>query len=361
MTTSHAAGERDAQAEDRFDGPGLRPIEPAASWMFPAPGLPRQVPHKRATCSVMSHWGEVIQGPVVFEGQPQVGLVTLPDPEHYVTASAVPAQGGSQISCVPPSKAKALRAARIVIRKWAPGLGVELTFQSAIPEGVGAGSSTADCTATVYAIREMLGIARSEALGQDILEDVFAAEGPCDPLILLDRRTTVLWGSRSARLLKTYDVPLPPFLALGFVTDPGRTVSTVDLAAKQARTPPTSREIDAFAAVLHDFEQALAARSVHGVARAAQASGSLNQSRCAVDDWDALTKLSESVGALGVSCAHSGTAAAFLFDPAADDLEARLDRATREVQRLRAAHIHRFRTDAMPMRWSGSHTTTVET
>jgi uncharacterized protein involved in propanediol utilization len=348
MTRGHAVGERVDGAEDAFPAPELRPLEAQSSWPFP-----------RASCSVMSHWGEVIQGPVMFEEQPQVGLVTLPDPAHYVTASAAPARTGSEITCVPPSKAKALQAARLVIKKWAPGMGVDLTFQSAIPVGVGAGSSTADCTATVYAIRTMLGVPPSHALEQDILADVFAAEGPCDPLILLDRKTTVLWGSRSAKLLKTYDVPLPAFYALGFVTDPGRTVSTVELAARQARTPPTSREIDAFAAVLRDFEKALAAHSAEGVARAAMASGSLNQSRCPVEDWDELTSLSAQVGALGVSCAHSGTAAAFLFDPAADDLDARLDRATREVQRLRAAHIHRFRTDSLPMFWAASHTTTI--
>ena len=137
-------------------------------------------------------------------------------------------------------------------------------------------------------------------------------------------------------------------------------VSTVELADEQAQNPATSREIDAFAAVLRDFERALAMQSVHGVARAAMHSGSLNQSRCPIEDWDPLTKLSDTVGALGVSCAHSGTAAAFLFDPETSDLDERLDQATWELQRLRAAHIHRFRTDSMPLFWAGSHEMTIE-
>jgi len=323
------------------------------SWRFLA-----RAPRNGASCSVMSHWGEVIQGPVLFGGTPHVALVTLPDPAHYVTVSAMPAHYG--ISCNPPWKSKALRAARRVMKKWAPGLGVELTVHSTIPEGVGAGSSTADCTATIYAIREMLGPPASRASEYDILADVFAAEGPCDPLILLDGETTLLWGSRSGKLLKTYDVPLPAFFALGFVTDPGRTVSTVELAREQAQHPPSSREIDAFAAVLRDFEHALETRSIQGIAKAAMASGSLNQSRCPIEDWDALTKLSDTVGALGVSCAHSGTAAAFLFDPRTADLDARLDRATRELLPLHAAHIHRFRTDWMPMFRAESNEMTIE-
>lgn len=348
-----ALDEHDAAHEGVFStlGPRLR---------FRVTHRRSRTPHKRATCSVMAHWGEVIQGPVMFEGRPHVGLVTLPDPAHYVTAAATPAAHGARISCYPPSKEKALQAAQLVIEKWAPGLGVELKFQSSIPEGVGAGSSTADCTATVYAIREMLGVSPSQASELDLLADVFAAEGPCDPLILLDGETTLLWGSRSGKLLRSYDVPLPPFFALGFVTDPGRTVSTVELADEQAQHPATSREIDAFAAVLRDFEHALDARSTRGVAKAAMASGWLNQSRCPIDDWDALVKLSDAVGALGVSCAHSGTAAAFLFDPGTDDLDQRVDRATWELQRLRAAHIHRFRTDSLPLFWAGSHEMTIE-
>ena len=334
---------RDASREESFP----------RSWRFLA-----RAPRNGASCSVMSHWGEVIQGPVLFEGRPHVALVTLPDPAHFVTVAAMPAHYG--IRCNPSSKSKAMRAARLVMKKWAPGLGVELAFHSTIPEGVGAGSSTADCTATIYAIREMLGPPASHASELDILADVFAAEGPCDPLILLDGETTLLWGSRSGKLLETYNVPLPAFFALGFVTEPGRTVSTVELAREQAQHPPSSREIDAFAAVLRDFEHALLARSIDGVAKAAMASGSLNQSRCPIDAWDTLMKLSHAVGALGISCAHSGTAAAFLFDPATADLDARLERATRELQRLRAAHIHHFRTDASPRFRRESNEMTIE-
>jgi uncharacterized protein involved in propanediol utilization len=354
-----ALDELDAGNEGAF---ALRPhsIDAPLRRHHPATHPSPRVPHARATCSVMSHWGEVIQGPVMFEERPHVGLVTLPDPAYYVTASAAPSRSAGRISCQPAAKAKALVAAQRVIGKWAPGLGVELSFWSTIPEGVGAGSSTADCTATVYAILEMLGVPSASATDYDILADVFAAEGPCDPLVLLDWGRTVLWGSRSGRLLRTYDHSLPPFQALGFVTEPGRTVSTVELADQQARKPPAAAEIDAFAEVLHAFDQALAARSASGVARAAMASGSLNQSRCRIEHWDALTALSERVGALGVSCAHSGTAAAFLFDPAAADLEARLERATRELQTLRAAHIHRFRTDSLPPSWTGSRTVTIE-
>lgn len=306
----------------------------------------------------MSHWGEIIQGPVDLNGRPQVGLVTLPDPTRWVTASAMKRRHGPTVSCDQPWKTKALHAARLAIEKWAPGTCVQIDIQSTIPEGVGAGSSTADCTATVCAIRELLGIPRTEDL--NALAVIAAAEGPCDPLLLLNGHTTLLWGSRSGQLLKQYDRPMPSFHAVGFVTDPGRTVLTVELAAQQRQHPPTPRDLDAFAVILRDFEHALHTRSAKGVAQAAMASGLLNQSRCPINGWDALTKLADGVGALGVSCAHSGTAAALLFDPALDDLAERCDHAAQQLRELRVAHMHQFRTDAMPPFWSAPEELAIE-
>jgi uncharacterized protein involved in propanediol utilization len=317
-----------------------------------SPRRARASRRREASCAVMAHWGEIIQGPVLIDGRPQVGLVTLPDPTHWVTATATAQRPLAGISCTPPGKTKALRAARLLAERWGASGGVQLDLVSTIPEGVGAGSSTADCTAAVCALSELLGLPRGD---RDALAVIFAAEGPCDPLLLLDEATTLLWGSRCGRLFRRYERPLPVFHAIGFVTDPGRTVSTVHLAARQRQHPPTTREIDAFAVVLHDFEQALATDCRRGVAHAATVSGSLNQERCALDGWDALRQLAEGAGALGVSCAHSGTAAALLFDPAVDDLAARCAQATRHLHERRVAHIHPFRTEARPPRWAATH------
>ncbi len=295
-----------------------------------------------AITSVMAHWGEVIQGPVLVRDVPQIGLVTLPDPTRWVTATAMRKSHGSRTSCNQPWKTKALKAAQLTIERYAPGTSVDLDLRSTIPEGVGAGSSTADCAATIRAVEKLLGV--PAAASAEALDLVFAAEGPCDPLLLLDDRATLLWGSRCGRLFRRYDAPLPEFHALGFVTDPGRTVSTVELAANQQQHPPTPGEVDAFAAILRDFEDALGTGSAYGIARAATASGSLNQHRCRIDGWDILIRLAEDVGAAGVSCAHSGTAAALLFDPAIDNLSARCQEATRQLEDRRVAHVHAFRT-----------------
>jgi uncharacterized protein involved in propanediol utilization len=200
----------------------------------------------------------------------------------------------------------------------------------------------------------MLGLETTIVTNLEVLREViFRAEGPCDPLALLPSGITVLWGSRTGNLVKAYTKPLPPVHELGFVTDPTRMVSTDALAQAQARTSEAHmvREIDAFAPVLAAFERALAAGSAKGVAEAAMSSGSLNQSRCPIMHWDHLTKLVPRIGALGLCCSHSGTAAAFIFDPTTDDLHERIAFATSELRDLGAAHIHEFRTDSDPTFW----------
>src|SRR5881394_1696687 len=123
-----ALDEYDSGREGVFPSARPRPVESPRSWRRFTTTHPQRIPAKRATCSVMSHWGEVIQGPVMFEERPHIGLVTLPDPAHYVTASASRARTGADIASNPPWKAKALHAAQLVLARWAPGLGVDLHF-----------------------------------------------------------------------------------------------------------------------------------------------------------------------------------------------------------------------------------------
>ena len=115
------------------------------------------------------------------------------------------------------------------------------------------------------------------------------------------------------------------------------------LASAQAKAPVAQSDIDAFADILKKFDHAIATGSALGVAEAATASGTLNQKHCRILNWDRLCRLAENVGALGVSCSHSGTAAAFLWDPSDENLAARVAEATAELQQLNTTHIHEFR------------------
>lgn len=298
--------------------------------------------------SVSGHWGETVQGPVELpSGEVAVALVTLPDPTYRTTVIAT-RRRGSGIFCPNPGKWKAIDAACLAQREAQVRVGLLLLMHSTIPEGVGAGSSTADCTAAALAVLKVLGSDAPAMSDLDILQKiVFRAEKACDPLALLRWGVPVLWGSRCGELLKVYGSRMPALHALGFVTSPGLSVSTDDLARKQALTRPPQSEIDAFAAILQQLDTAIRTGSARGVAEAAMASGTLNQRHCEIMHWDRLIRLAGQVGALGVSCSHSGTAAALLFDPNTEDLGARVLEATAVLSEMGAAHVHEFRPKAL--------------
>lgn len=289
-----------------------------------------------------SHWGELVQGWLVHDGEIVVGLVTLPDPTYGTTAIATP-QRGTGIYTLQADKGKAFRTACLVLEALGVKTGISFRLRSNIPVAIGGGSSTSDCTALVRAIIAAIGPSGKHLSDIELLQIVFAAEGACDPLPLLDWGFPILWASRRGRVLHVYPLPLPELYALGFVSDPERTVSTDTLAAAQAKAPVAQADLDAFAEILENLDLAITTGSALGVARAATASGSLNQKHCPIRDWDRLCKLAESVGALGVSCSHSGTAAAFLWNPSDDNLAAQVAEARAALRQLGATHIHEFR------------------
>lgn len=340
-------------------GPAPRSIDlrlPASRWGAhrrpPTPTRRRRFHPRPVSITVTSHLGEIFQGWVRSpNGRFVIGLVTMPDATYTTTATLWPSRSRGIFS-FPGEKTKAIKALKLILQKWAPDLGVILHLESTIPEGIGAGSSTADCWAVALGGHQMLGIPEALAPDLEVLQRIiFAAEGPCDPLPLLGWGVPVVWGSRTGELLEVFRQPLPAIQALGFATDPNKTVSTDALALAQAGTQPTHAEADEHEAVLGALRQAITMQSVRGVAEAATRSGTLNQSRCRIKDWDLLQKIARNTGALGVSCSHSGTAAALLWDPAAEGLEEMIAAARAEVEALHVAHVHTFRTDSAAAFW----------
>jgi len=289
------------------------------------------------------HWGEIVQGWLRHNGELIVALLTLVDRTYGTTAVAIPRRGTGVFSSQA-EKWKAFKAAYLTLEALGVKTGLSFRLRSTIPIGVGGGSSTSDCTALGRAIIAAVGASGKPITDLELLQKiVFAAEGACDPLPLLDWGLPLLWASRAGKVLHVFSRPLPQLYALGFVTEPGRMVSTDALASAQAKLAVPQADVDRFAKILQTLDMAIATGAALGVGEAATASGTLNQKHCPIAHWDDLCKLAEKVGAVGTSCSHSGTAAALLWDPATDNLAARVAEATAEVQQLGATYIHEFR------------------
>jgi uncharacterized protein involved in propanediol utilization len=272
----------------------------------------RQPASRSGQIRVATHVGEILQIP--WRRQDGAGytpaLVTLPgNGALHASATFMPDASSRAIRLHPASRVFARRMARRVLDLLGRGrTGGELRIDSNIPLCRGAGSSTADCLAAALAVAQACG---RELDGEWLMQAIWSVERASDPLVAVNAGDCVLYSSREGVLLRRYSQPLPPLAAIGFQTSRGR-VKTALIKADY-----TEGDYRGGQRILNGFEKALAAGDASGIAQAASASATLNQSHLAIPRFDQWLAAAERSGALGMAIAHSGTLAAWLF--AADD------------------------------------------
>ena len=234
----------------------------------------------------IGHAGEVLQG--VIDGE--CFLVTLPAPGLRSIATAVQA---ASWSIDPPSKTKALRAAKLA----APGP-LRLRIDTAIPIGRGYGSSTADCSAAVRAVANHLDAEQIAA----ILHEAEAASDSTmfgeEPVVFLPRQGRVL-----RRLRGHWPHTHVTVIDLG-----GEAVDTLETPLPGY----TARDCLDFARLLATLEAAFAEGDLKQIAEVATRSAWIHQAHRPHPRWEAVYEDLMAAGALGVARAHSGTLAAAL-------------------------------------------------
>jgi uncharacterized protein involved in propanediol utilization len=285
-----------------------------------------------------SHCGELFQGPVIGpDGTPVTGVITLPDPRFWA-AAVIASRTDMRIEVDPPACTKVRKAVELALQiVKLNSLGFTVHVFSNIPQGVGMGSSTAQCVA---AVRAVLQIARRTLTDIQTLKLVYQVEGPCDPLTATSWGTVLIWASRDGFALEVIEEPLPRMAALGFVTDQ-QGVSTDELARTTVYSPS---ELDTYARILELAKQAIRSGSAADLGKAAVLSADANQHRCATVHWNELNAIADRMGAVGVAVSHSGTAAAILWSIEQDALRDRIDDASARLTELSATNIHCFGT-----------------
>lgn len=142
------------------------------------------------------------------------------------------------------------------------------------------------------------------------------AERASDSVMFEDR--AVLFGQREGVILEDFGHRLPALEVLGVNADPAE--GGVDtLGCGPADYSPA--EVESFRSLRDLLRQALAFQDRRLVGLVASASARINQCRLPKPHFDLLERLVETVGALGLQIAHSGTVVGILFDPAAGDKE----------------------------------------
>lgn len=259
--------------------------------------------------SAIAHHGEILQG--VFQepgGRLRRGLVSLRCGLFGSEATFEPASNGA-VHVGPPWKIKARQAVQLTLASLdAADMGGYLHIRSNIAPGWGLGSSTSDVTAAIRAVARALNVKLSREV---IAKLAVKSEIASDPIMYGDR--AVLFAHREGMVIEDLGGALPPLRVVGCNTDPtGAGINTLRYAPARY----TWWEIEAFRPLLGLLRQAVHTQNARLVGQVASASARLNQQFLPKPRFDRLEQLAETVGALGLQVAHSGTVIGWLFDPA---------------------------------------------
>lgn len=199
---------------------------------------------------------------------------------------------------------KALAALRAVLgRLPANGHRARLEIRSKLPRGKGMASSTADIAGTIYAACSALGIVLTPA---EVAEAALAIE-PTDGSIFPG---IVLFNHRTGSLFEPLGTPPPIDL---IVLDFGGTVDT--LAFNRIDRTKLLRSLEPqVGEALGLVKAGLAEVDVELVGRGTTLSALANQTILFKPQLEAVIRLSEEIGAAGVTVAHSGTVIGVLLD-----------------------------------------------
>jgi uncharacterized protein involved in propanediol utilization len=264
-------------------------------------------------------FGELLQGALGREAQEF--LVTLPISVRSMV-TFVPLPSECELTVMPAHKVKAKNLARLALERMGRPLSGYLRCSSALPEGKGLASSSADLVATARAVCKSVGVRATPGFIESLMREIEPSDGVMYDEIVVFHHRQVKLRQRLGRI--------PPLVVLGI--DEGGVLDTLEFHAR--RPAYRHAEVREYEGLLAALTAAVAARDMETVGRIATRSAILNQRLAPKRSLDALLRISRDSLALGVVTAHSGTCSGLLFRAQDPRLEEKLEYSRRELQRL---------------------------
>jgi L-threonine kinase len=204
----------------------------------------------------------------------------------------------------PEHSPKAIRAVQATLAYLGRAdLGAELAITSSLPRGKGMASSTADVVGAISATASALGVNLSPQEIAGLALSIEPSDGVMFPGI-------VLFDHREGSLYEELGMP-PPMEVI--VLDFGGTVDTLDFNRVDRREALSRMELE-FKEALELVRRGIASSDPALVGKGATLSAWLNQRILYKPQLKAVMDFADSVGAVGVNVAHSGTAIGILLD-----------------------------------------------
>lgn len=293
---------------------------------------------KVGMASIATHHGELLQGMFLNENKNFVyGLVTLTCPLFKATAQFI-CQPQTGVTVFPADKTKAKIAAELTLQYFGyTALGGELHLKSDIPVGKGLGSSTADVSATILAVANALGKTISrERIGQLSV----TAEVASDPLSYNEQ--AILFAQRSGKVIEDFGASLPSLLVLGFdcASTPETGIDTI------TRSPQnyTCDDKRTFRLLRSLLRHAIIHKNRALIGQVSSKSAFVNQKYLPKDNFLSFLNIQETIGALGIQVAHSGTVASFLFDPTDTKVSSKIKTGISKLHHMGIHNTYEFLT-----------------
>ncbi|RWD23185.1 MAG: hypothetical protein E5Y88_21350 [Mesorhizobium sp.] len=281
-----------------------------AAQIFAEDGQQPRVHSTEALCC--GTFGELLQGELPVGSVPRDPhfLVTMPI-ARFARAHFMPIAGTRSVTVYPSHKVKAKRLAEnLVIALGASG-GI-LLLQSALPEGKGLASSSADLVATARSIAGCFKCRIPTSLIERLMADIEPSDGVMYPGV-------VAYQQRSCNLL-SFLGQMPPLAIVGI--DEGGTVETVDYDQRRGEISASRRA--EYQELLDSARKAIPRGDTATIGKIATASALLHQERTPKKHLKSMLKASEAAGALGTIIAHSGTMIGILLDRTVSDFPRQL-------------------------------------
>ncbi|MGW2248618.1 GHMP family kinase ATP-binding protein [Kitasatospora sp. NPDC001660] len=271
-------------------------------------------------------FGELLQG-MLLERRRRF-LVTLPI-DAWSTAVFRATATTDEISVSPASKHKSRQLATRILRAHGYTGGGTLELDTAIPEGKGLASSSADLVATARAVADALGVTLDEAATEHFLRGIEPSDGVMYAGI-------VSYYHREVRLRERLGF-LPPLTIVAH--DPGGTVNTVDF--NQSAAAPTLRERREYRDLLDALGTAVSSGDLAAIGRVSTRSAELHARRTPRPDFEEMRGICRDHDGLGLVVAHSGTVLGILLGEHGTDPE-RVEQVLARCARLPGTvQVHR--------------------
>jgi uncharacterized protein involved in propanediol utilization len=278
--------------------------------------------------------GELLQG-VLAENDLDF-LVTLPIRAGSVAVFEPDPRLGRVVTS-PGHKVKSQSLAELMLRRRGVTGGGRLTVTSTLAEGKGLASSSADLVATARAVADATGHDTHPAEIESYLRVIEPSDGVMYPGV-------VAYYHRQARL----HARLPPLPPLTIVAgDEGGQVDTLEFNRRPKPFPASARR--EYSRLLQALTAALGRRDLPAVGAVATRSAVMNSVLRERPHLAAAISASESIGALGVVVAHSGTTTGLLLSDTDPDYPSKLAAALRHSRSYAASvAVHRTWRPAAP-------------